>query len=107
MMKQISPLELRSRLDSADAKPVLLDVREPVEYRHCRIEGSLHIPMNDVPARIGELDPQRETVVICHHGMRSASVANYLIRQGFQNVFNLSGGVDAWAIQVAPDMPRY
>lgn len=107
MMKQISPLELRSRLDSAEAPPVLLDVREPIEYRHCHIAGSLHIPMNDVPARIGELDPQRETVVICHHGMRSASVANYLIRQGFQNVFNLVGGVDAWAIQVAPDMPRY
>ncbi len=106
-MKQITAPELHAQLQAADPKPLLLDVREPREYEYCHIEDSLHIPMNDVPARIGELDPARETVVICHHGMRSASVANYLIRQDFQNVINLSGGIDAWASQVEPDMPRY
>jgi rhodanese-related sulfurtransferase len=82
-------------------------VREPQEYAYCRIEGSLHIPMNDIPARLGELDPAREIIVICHHGMRSQSVADYLIRQNFGNVANLRGGIDAWATQADPNMPRY
>jgi rhodanese-related sulfurtransferase len=106
-MRQISPTELRSSLEAADSKPLLLDVREPQEYAYCRIEGSLHIPMNEVPARLGELDPNREIVVICHHGLRSANIAGYLLRQAFQNVANLSGGIDAWAAQVDPTMPRY
>lgn len=106
-MKQMTAPELRDRLQAVDSKPCLLDVREAQEYAYCRIEGSLHIPMNDIPARLGELDPDRETVVVCHHGMRSAGVANYLIRQGFRDVANLTGGVEAWAVQVEPDMPRY
>jgi rhodanese-related sulfurtransferase len=106
-MRQISPSELKNRLAASEPKPLLLDVREPQEYAYCRIEGSLHIPMNEVPARIGELDPDREVVVICHHGVRSANVAAYLIRQDFRNVINLSGGIDAWAVQVDPTMPRY
>jgi rhodanese-related sulfurtransferase len=106
-MRDISPAELQAYLKTADPKPVLLDVREPQEYACCRIEGSLHIPMNDIPARLGELDPAREIIVICHHGMRSQSVADYLIRQNFGNVANLRGGIDAWAIQADPNMPRY
>jgi rhodanese-related sulfurtransferase len=106
-MQQITAPELRARLQSGEPQPLLLDVREPREFEYCHIAGSLHIPMNDVPARLGELDPARETVVVCHHGMRSASVANFLIRQGFGNVFNLSGGIDAWATQADPGMPRY
>jgi rhodanese-related sulfurtransferase len=106
-MEQITPTQLRDRLQASDAKPLLLDVREPQEYAHCRIDGSLHIPMNDVPARLAELDPARETVVICHHGMRSRMVGDYLIRQGFRRVINLQGGIDAWALQVEPDLPRY
>lgn len=106
-MRLLSPSQLRQLLDGPNPTPLLLDVREPHEFAYCHIEGSLHIPMNDIPARIGELDPSRETVVICHHGMRSASVADYLIRQAFRNVANLAGGIDAWATQVAPDMPRY
>jgi rhodanese-related sulfurtransferase len=106
-MRDISPSELRSRLETAENKPLLLDVREPQEYAHCHIEGSIHIPMNDIPARLGEFDPQQEIVVICHHGMRSRMVAEYLERQGFRNMVNLRGGVDAWAREVAHDMPRY
>jgi rhodanese-related sulfurtransferase len=106
-MKQITAPDLHAYLETADPKPILLDVREPREFEYCHIAGSLHMPMNDVPARIGELTPEREIVCICHHGMRSASVAGFLERQGFRNVVNLTGGVDAWAVQVEPDMPRY
>jgi rhodanese-related sulfurtransferase len=106
-MREISPTELNVYLNAAATRPILLDVREPREYRHCRIEGSLHIPMNEVPARLAELDSDREVVVICHHGIRSRMVADYLVSRNFQRVVNLSGGIDAWACQVQPDMPRY
>lgn len=106
-MRQIAPVELRDQLETANPKPLLLDVREPQEFAYCRITGSLNIPMNEVPARLGELDPDREIVVICHHGIRSANVAAYLLGQNFAKVSNLSGGIDAWAVQVEPGMPRY
>lgn len=106
-MKQITASQLHAYLQTAEPKPLLLDVREPREFAHCHIEGSLHIPMNDVPARLAELDPAREIITICHHGMRSASVANFLIGRGYINVTNLVGGVDAWAAQVEPTMARY
>jgi rhodanese-related sulfurtransferase len=106
-MKQITAPDLHTYLETASPKPLLLDVREPQEFAFCHIEGSLHIPMNDVPARLAELNPEREIVCICHHGMRSASVGGYLERQGFRNVVNLAGGVEAWATLVDLDMPRY
>lgn len=106
-MRILSPTELRQRLDAAEPKPLLLDVREPEEFACCHIEGSLHIPMSEIPRRLGELDPDRETVVVCHHGIRSANVVGYLLGQDFRDVANLSGGIDAWALQVAPGMPRY
>ena len=106
-MQQITSLELQRLLQNPETRPVLLDVREPHEFAYCRIEDSLNIPMNSVPARIGELDPTRKTVVICHHGMRSANVAHTLIRYDFADIINLAGGIDAWAERVEPDMPRY
>jgi len=106
-MRQITATELSQKLQDAEPHPLLLDVREPHEFRHCRIAGSVNRPMNQVPAEIAQLDPQRETVVICHHGMRSAQVAQFLIGKGFANVINLSGGVAAWAAQVDPSMPTY
>lgn len=87
--------------------PLLLDVREPAEYEHCYIPGSILIPMGDIMARIAELEPDQETVVICHHGRRSHQVCLYLEQQGFSQVINLEGGVDAWAKQVDPSMPTY
>jgi rhodanese-related sulfurtransferase len=65
------------------------------------------MPMGSVPARYGELDPDAEVVVICHHGARSFQVAMFLEQQGFSRVFNLYGGVEAWSQQVDPAMPRY
>lgn len=106
-MKQITASDLRAYLQNTDPKPLLLDVREPQEFAYCHIEGSLHIPMNDVPARLAELAPEREIVCICHHGMRSASVGGFLERQGYKHIVNLVGGVDAWAVQVDHEMPRY
>lgn len=105
-MRQMTVAELAERLAAGD-KPVLLDVREPWEFELCHIEGSQPMPMGSVPARAGELDAQAETVVICHHGGRSAQVGMFLERQGFRNVVNLAGGVAAWAAQVDPAMPRY
>lgn len=107
-MMQLTPQLLHQWLADIGRKPpVLLDVREPWEYQTCRIEGSTLAPMNTIPARAQELDPETETVVICHHGARSLQVALFLERNGFSNLYNLQGGVDAWADQVEPSMPRY
>ena len=93
--------------DPSRTKPLLLDVREPAEYQICHLEESLLIPMNTIPARHGELDPDAPIVCICHHGGRSMQVANFLERNGFTQVINLTGGVHAWAQQVDPAMPTY
>ena len=107
-MRQISPAQLAQRLnDAQQPAPLLLDVREPWELEICRIEGSVAMPMGSVPARFPELDRDRETVVICHHGGRSAQVCMFLERQGFSGVINLSGGVAGWAAQVDPRMAQY
>lgn len=106
-MEQWSATQLKERLDAEGAAPVLLDVREPNEFEYCHIDGSLHMPMASVPARVSELDRDAETVVICHHGGRSMQVAMFLKQQGFSNVINLAGGVSGWARQVDPSMPQY
>ena len=107
-MKNIAPAELASWLaDHSRAKPVLLDVREPWEVQTCSIPGSVHMPMNQIPARAQEIDPQSEVVVICHHGHRSMQVGLFLERQGYGSVHNLAGGVDLWAKTVDPSMPVY
>jgi rhodanese-related sulfurtransferase len=107
-MTQISPAELSAWLAARDApKPVLLDVREPWEFHTCRLPDSMLVPMRAIPARVAELDPASDTVVICHHGMRSMQVAYFLEHQGFTRVHNLAGGVDAWARTVDPAMPVY
>lgn len=94
-------------VDAQRAKPVLLDVREPWEFELCRLPASLHVPMATVTAQVGTLDPGAETVVICHHGVRSAQVAMYLERSGFTAVHNLVGGIDAWSVAIDPAVRRY
>lgn len=107
-MEQWSPTRLKACLDATDdSAPVLLDVREPNEFEYCHIDGSVHMPMASVPARLNELDRDAQTVVICHHGGRSMQVAMFLKQQGFSNVINLAGGVAGWARQVDPTMPQY
>ena len=107
-MDQITPQQLKAWLeDVARARPVLVDVREPCEQAICGLPGALQLPMNAVPARTAELDPAAETVVICHHGARSFQVGMFLERRGFARVYNLLGGVDAWAREVDPSMAVY
>ncbi len=106
-MRDLSPCQLRDHLTATDSDPLLLDVREPWEFRICKIDGSQLIPMGQLPNSINVLDPERETVVICHHGVRSRQVAMYLDYQGFTNVINLAGGVDAWARDVDRQMATY
>lgn len=107
-MKQITPLQLAEWLaDDSRPAPFLLDVREPSEFGFCAIPGSVLMPMASVPARMQELEPDAEIVVICHHGGRSMQVAMFLERQGFSNLINLAGGVAQWAAQVDPSMPQY
>jgi rhodanese-related sulfurtransferase len=107
-MKQISPQELAQWLaDASKPQPLLLDVRETWEFGLCRIQGAENRPMNTIPGQVDELDAERPTVVICHHGMRSYQVGAFLERAGFDDIYNLSGGVAAWADSVEPSMARY
>lgn len=107
-MNQITAGQLAAWLaDAGRDKPLLLDVREPWEWETARIEGSQHMPMREVPARLGEIDSDREVVAICHHGGRSQQVAMFLEKNGFSKVHNLQGGVDAWSRTVDPAVPLY
>lgn len=105
-MRQLRPAELAVQMQGGRT-PVLLDVREPWEWNLCRLPGAILIPMRELPARLQELDKTAETVVICHHGVRSFHAARYLETAGFGDVVNLSGGMAAWADEVDPAMPRY
>ena len=112
-MQQIEVTALQSFVadHAGGLAPLLLDVREPWEVAL----GSIHLPgastlawpMQSIPARLGELDPDRPIVCICHHGMRSAQVVAFLQRQGCRAVYNLAGGTEAWSTQVDPTLPRY
>jgi rhodanese-related sulfurtransferase len=101
------PSELQAHLASSAEPPLLLDVREPWEFDICHLPGSELIPMGQIPQCLERLDPNRETVVICHHGIRSRLVAMQLERIGFARLINLAGGVEAWAREVDRDMPVY
>jgi adenylyltransferase/sulfurtransferase len=105
-MDEITPEELKRRLDGAD-RPLLLDVRQDWETRLCRLENAVHIPIEEIELRAEELDPEDEIVVYCHQGVRSAAVAQYLRQLGFTRVRNLAGGLDHWARTVDPGMRRY
>ena len=102
----ISPKELKARLDKGD-KLVLLDVREEWEYSLAKLNGSILIPLATIPQSLSRLSPDSEIIAIWHHGMRSADATNFLLQQGFPNVKNLVGGIDAWSIQVDGTVPRY
>ena len=86
---------------------VLLDVREPAELQLAELQGAVHIPMRVVPQRLHELDRDTALVVICHGGARSRQVAEFLQGAGFEQVFNLTGGIDAWSQAIDPHVPRY
>ena len=104
MVSEISATEFQSR---RAAGALLLDVRHAWEIALAPVPDAVHIPMDQVPERISELDPTRETVVICRSGGRSLRVAQFLERQGFRSVANLTGGVLAWSREVDPSIPEY
>lgn len=107
-MKAVTAPELSRWLrDPARPRPQLLDVREPWEHQICRLPAAALVPMRSIPDRLHELDPDRPVVCICHHGRRSAHVVMFLERAGFGDVYNLTGGIDAWAREVDPAMPTY
>ena len=106
MIGKIDPVTLKARLDRGESV-LILDVREPFEIALAPFPGATHIPMGDIPSRLTELDPDLETVVVCHHGVRSAQVAMYLARSGFERVLNLSGGIDLWSETADAATPRY
>jgi rhodanese-related sulfurtransferase len=107
VVDEIEPAELARLLRDPTSDVFLLDVREDDEREAAAIQPSVHIPMNDVPSRIGEIPTDRNVVVYCHHGGRSMMVAGYLEGQGYTRVTNLVGGIDAWAQTVDPKVPRY
>ena len=106
MVNEISPIELKARRE-ADTGPLVVDVREKWELEVASIPDVLHIPMSEIPARAGELDADREIVVMCRSGGRSMQVAQFLARNGFQSVANLTGGILAWSRDVDPSVRAY
>lgn len=107
MVDELAPRDVARRLREAPERLVLLDVREAFERELAVVEPSLHIPMDEVPSRLGEIPRDRPVIVYCHTGVRSAVVASFLEHRGFRNVANLGGGIDAWSIEVDPNVPRY
>jgi molybdopterin/thiamine biosynthesis adenylyltransferase/rhodanese-related sulfurtransferase len=102
---QITPQQLKSRLDAGD-DVLILDVREPHEYEICNLNGRL-IPLGELPDRLHELDLSQDIVVLCKTGSRSGRAVELLKQAGFQRAKNLLGGIDAWSEQIDPTMPRY
>lgn len=106
-MREFDAQQLEQHLKGDNTRPLLLDVRQPWEYDICHLEDSQLIPMGQIPDELDELDKDRETVIICHHGIRSRQVGYYLEQAGFGNVINLKGGVNAWAKIVDKNMATY
>jgi rhodanese-related sulfurtransferase len=108
LIPEVGPAELeRWRHDADAAPPVLVDVREPWEFAYCHISDSRSVPLAELPVALGTLPRDRDLVVVCHTGMRSYHAAAWLRNAGFQRVFNLRGGVAAWAAEVEPAMKQY
>ncbi len=104
---EISPAELSRRLENGEHLR-LIDVREPEEHAISRIDSARLIPMRAIPGHLAELDDDGPPiVVICHHGVRSLSVVDWLRRQGIENCQSLAGGIDLWSVAVDPSIPRY
>ena len=106
-MREFNAQQLELHLKDNGSCPLLLDVRQDWEYDICHLQGSLLIPMAQIPTELDELDKDRETVVICHHGIRSRQIGYYLEQAGFDNVINLKGGLNAWAKIIDKNMATY
>ncbi|SEL17519.1 Rhodanese-related sulfurtransferase [Roseateles sp. YR242] len=109
-MQELNVQELQAWARQVPA-PLLLDVREPWEVALARIDvpglAWAHVAMGDIPSQLQTLDPKQPIAVYCHHGVRSLQVVAFLSRQGFDVVYNLAGGIDAWSREIDPSVPRY
>ena len=110
-MAQLAVEDLLPFCAEQASRVLLLDVREHWEVAFAALQignvATLCIPMDEVPQRLGELDPSQFIVCLCHHGMRSQQVVAFLSRQGYASVYNLAGGIDAWSLAIDPAVPRY
>jgi len=106
MVREMTVEELKARRDRGES-PLVIDVREDWELKLARIPDVLHVPMNQLPARLEEFEREAETVVMCHAGGRSLRVAHFLVGKGFKNVANLSGGISAWSQAIDATVPLY
>ncbi|MCG5500689.1 rhodanese-like domain-containing protein [Ectothiorhodospira lacustris] len=107
-MQHFTAPQLKTYLDQAgDNAPLLIDVREPWEYDIVHIQDSRLVPLDRLGSLVEDIPPDRELVMICHHGIRSRQAGMLLERQGFTRVINLTGGIDAWSRQVDPSLPCY
>ena len=107
-IEDIQPLELAAMLQAAEGDgPLVLDVREPWEYATAQLPGATLIPLGDIAHRAEEVPKETDVVVYCHHGMRSARAVSMLRLAGWNRVFNLSGGIDRWSVEVDAAVPRY
>jgi rhodanese-related sulfurtransferase len=106
MVREITPKELKTRLDAGEAIDIV-DIREAWELRQSHLDGAKHIPMNDIPESLDRVPRNKPVVIMCHMGSRSAMVANWLQKQGYDNVYSLAGGIDRWAEEVDPSIPIY
>ena len=113
MITQIRPKDLAAWIAQVrqHGEPVVLDVREPHELQTASVKADgftlLAIPMGSIPPRLAELSPDQPIACLCHHGGRSMQVANFLASQGFAQVANIAGGINAWSAEVDPTIPRY
>jgi rhodanese-related sulfurtransferase len=111
MIEQVRPSDLNHWIQSHGADAVVLDCREPHELQTASVKPTgfelVHIPMNEIPGRLGQLDPGRAVAVLCHHGSRSMRVAMFLQANGFDTVANIAGGIEAWSRELDPSVPRY
>lgn len=118
MIEQVRPAALDAWFSQAGTSAaragLLLDVREPAEWRAASVQARpqdgfevLQIPMRELPARLAELDAARPVACLCHHGARSQRVAQFLVQNGFEQVANVAGGIDAWALEHDRAVPRY
>ena len=106
MVREMPVEELKARRDRGES-PLVIDVREDWELQLARIPDVVHVPMNQLPARIGEFERNAETIIMCHAGGRSLRVAHFLAGKGFTNVANLSGGINAWSQAIDATVPLY
>ncbi|MBC5784349.1 sulfurtransferase [Ramlibacter sp. USB13] len=111
MIAQVRPADWPDWLQAQPGRPVLLDVREPWEVQTASVPAGdfdlVAIPMNEIPGRLAELPQDRPIACLCHHGARSLRVAMFLAQQGYADVANIAGGIDAWSRERDPGIPRY